>query len=126
MCVEYCASIGKDLSVTVHYKDDFNRHKEHKSGMYCGGSLLANIRVMKKKGYKFIGTINGLNAFFVRDEEPMDEMSIDEGFESHYARTYESHPRYDGTCRTMTQEEQYFTIKDLTWINVNREGVIEI
>ena len=47
ICIEYCASIGDELSVTVKYKDDFDRHKEHPSGFYCNASLQANIKAIK-------------------------------------------------------------------------------
>ena len=114
ICIEYCASIGKDRSVTVKYKDNFDRHKEHNSGMYCNASLRATVNVMRKKGYKLVATVFGLNALFVKNDEPMDEVSIDEAFESHHGRT-----------KTMTQEEQYNIIKDLEWINVNEKGEIK-
>ena len=70
MCIEYCASIGKDLSVTVAYKDDFDRHKEHESGFYCNASLKGAINVMRKKGYTFVGTVYGLNAFHIVLRKP--------------------------------------------------------
>ena len=68
ICIEYCASLGKDISATVPYKADFCRLKEHKSGFYCRASLLAYINLLKNKGYRFIGTIFGLNAFFIRED----------------------------------------------------------
>lgn len=124
VCIEYCASIGVDKSVTVPYKDDFSRHAEHRSGFYCGASLKANILVMKKKNFKFIGTVSGLNAFFVRDTEPIDEISLIEGYKPHFSRTYEDHPRFDGTIRKITPDEQFHIIKDLPWVNVSEEGLI--
>ena len=49
ICIEYCASLGKDISATVPYKPDFDRLKEHKSGFYCNASLLAYINLLKNK-----------------------------------------------------------------------------
>ena len=119
VCIEYCSSIGKTLSVTVPYKNDFDRHAEHPSGFYCNASLKANINVMKKKGYKFVQSVAGLNAFFVRDDcdlNELKELSCDEGWEPHYDRTYR---------RSLSFETQFNCIKDLTWITVNNEGIIK-
>jgi hypothetical protein len=127
VCIEYCASIGKDLSVTVPYKDHFDRHKEHISGMYCNASLKANIYVMKKKGYRFVASVYGLNAFFIRndcDMKHIKELSCEEGWQPHYSRTYQSLKRHDGKTRTVSIEEQYNLIKHLKWIPVDEHGNI--
>ena len=127
VCIEYCASIGKDLSVTVQYKDDFDRHKENKWGMYCNASLKANINVMKKKGYHFVGTVYGLNAFFIRNDcelNNLKKLTCEEGWQPHHGRTYESHRRCDGTIRKIPIQEQFDLIKDLNWVEVNDDGVI--
>jgi len=122
LCIEYCASIGKELSVTVVYKDDFDRHKEHPSGFYCNASLKANINVMKKKGYKFVGSVAGLNAFFVRNDCDFKEITCEMGWEPHYTRTYTKCKRHDGTIRSLTPEEQYDLIRPLKWIEVDDAG----
>lgn len=129
VCTEFCASIGKQWSVTVVYKDDFDRHKEHKSGFYCNASLKANINVMKKKGYKFVGCVAGLNAFFVRNDCNMGnlkELTCEEGWQPHYTRTFVKCPRHDGTYRNIPAEEQFNMIKDLKWIQVDEMGQIEM
>lgn len=127
VCIEYCSSIGKDLSVTVKYNDNFDRHKAHPSGFYCNASLKANINVMKKKGYKFVGSVYGLNAFFVRNDcelNDLKELTCEEGWQPHHSRTYEYHKRYDGTIRKVPIQEQFNWIKDLEWVNVDDNGVI--
>ena len=116
ICIEYCASIGKDISVTVPYKSNFDRHTEHSSGMYCNASLLAYINLLKNKDYKFIGTVYGLNAFFVSKNcklRNLKELSCNEGFEPHYERTF---------IRGISEQEQYNTIKDMKWIEVGKDG----
>lgn len=128
VCIEYCASIGDSLSVTVKYKENFDRHKEHRSGFYCNASLKATCNVMSKKGYVFVGTVHGLNAFFVRKDcitEKIYEISVKDGFEPHYSRTFEIHPRYDGTRRKLSQDSQYNMIKDLDWVVVSDDGIIK-
>jgi hypothetical protein len=127
VCIEYCSSIGKDLSVTVKYKDDFDRHKEHPSGFYCNASLKATINVMKKKNYKFVASVYGLNAFFVRNDCDLNllkELTCEEGWQPHHSRTYEDSRRYDGKNRKVSIEEQFNLIKDLEWIKVNDNGII--
>lgn len=128
VCIEFCASIGKEHAATVVYRDDFDRHKAHPSGFYCNASLKANVNVMKKKGYKFVGCVAGLNAFFVRNDCEMNELkevTCDEGWQPHFSRTHEVHRRYDGTTRKLSPEEQYDWIKGLDWVMVSDDGIIE-
>lgn len=127
VCIEYCSSIRKDLSVTVKYKDHFDRHKEHPSGFYCNASLKATINVMKKKNYKFVASVYGLNAFFVRNDcnlNLLKELTCEEGWQPHHSRTYENCRRYDGKNRRVSIGEQFNLIKDLEWIKVNDNGII--
>ena len=120
VCLEYCASLGKDISATVKYKDNFDRLREHPSGMYANASLKACINVLKKKGYKFIGTVYGLNAFFVRSDinlNKLRELNIYEGFEPHYGRTY---------LNNISQKEQEEILRNLSWTPVSSKGFIGI
>lgn len=66
---EYNSIFGKDLAVTVPYKDDFERTKEHYSNLYFGASLKALCILAEEKGYKFVGTTSaGNDAFFIRND----------------------------------------------------------
>lgn len=66
---EYNAIYGEKDAVTISYKEDFYRTKEHYSNLYFGASLEAIKQLAKEKGYCFIGTnYNACNAFFVREE----------------------------------------------------------
>jgi hypothetical protein len=66
---EYNAVFGDLYSVTVPYRDDFDRTKAHHSNLYFGASLPALIYLAREKGYTFIGTCTaGVNAFFVRND----------------------------------------------------------
>ena len=67
--LEYNPIFGSNLEITIPNKNKFNRSKSHYTGCYYGASLKAMIKIMKKKGYDFIGTNKlNFNAFFVVDE----------------------------------------------------------
>jgi hypothetical protein len=64
---EYNSLFGQKKSVTVPYKKNFIRSKEHYSNLYYGASIVAFIELMKKKNYYLVGTNSaGNNAFFVK------------------------------------------------------------
>ena len=66
---EYNSLFGEKKSITVPYKKNFIRSKEHYSNLYYGASIQAFIDIMKTKNYFLIGTNTaGNNAFFVRKD----------------------------------------------------------
>jgi hypothetical protein len=83
--IEYNARFGTEKSVSVPYKPNFERHREHPSGIYFGASLRALVELGRQKNYAFVGcNSNGSNAFFIRrDKMPasLNELSLEEGFE---------------------------------------------
>jgi len=83
--IEYNASFGDSLSVTVPYKPDFDRMTIHP--LYHGASLMALTRLAKAKGMKLVGCEStGLNAFFARRDLPLEEVSVTEAFVEHRGR----------------------------------------
>ena len=67
--VEYNARFGYQKSVTIPYKEKFDRISEHHSSIYFGASLAALHKLGKEKGYSLVGTnLNGNNSFFIRDD----------------------------------------------------------
>lgn len=55
--------------ITVPYKPDFDRFKEHASGLYCGASLTALSQLCQQNGYGLVAVSDsGVNAFFVRSD----------------------------------------------------------
>ncbi|TAF34958.1 MAG: hypothetical protein EAZ57_02080 [Cytophagales bacterium] len=65
--VEYNASFGDSLPLTIPYTSNFNLAKAHSSLVYFGASLAAWKHLFEKKGYVFITTeASGSNAFFVQ------------------------------------------------------------
>ena len=67
--VEYNASFGPSLKVTVPYLATFDRHKYHISGLCHGASFSALIELGKLKGYTCLGADSaGLNLYFLRND----------------------------------------------------------
>lgn len=67
--IEYNASLGPELSLSVPYDPEFDRYQKHPSGFYYGASISALERLGKKKDYRLIGCDSkGINAFFIRDD----------------------------------------------------------
>lgn len=63
---EYNAVFGDKFDISVPNLNNFNRKNYHHSHLCYGMSLKALIRIMKKKGYYFIGTNSFKNnAFFI-------------------------------------------------------------
>ncbi len=80
---EYNSVFGSKEKVTVPYKENFIRSKEHYSELYFGASLAAFCDLAGKKGYDFIGTTSaGVNAYFVRKDlsSPFKKYSSENGF----------------------------------------------
>ena len=66
---EYNSLFGQKKSVTVPYKKNFIRSKEHYSNLYYGASIRAFVNIMRKKNYFLVGTNSaGNNAFFVKKD----------------------------------------------------------
>ncbi|MFD2908598.1 hypothetical protein ACFSX9_07595 [Flavobacterium ardleyense] len=66
---EYNSAFGAKEKISVPYKENFVRSKEHYSELYFGASLAAFCDLAEQKGYDFIGTTSaGVNAYFVRKD----------------------------------------------------------
>lgn len=83
--IEYNSLLGKDKSLVVPYKEDFNRSKEHYSNIYYGASLSALTKLANIKNYALVGCNSaGNNAFFVKKKllnEKVQEREVDEVFQ---------------------------------------------
>jgi hypothetical protein len=67
---EYNSVFGKTRAITVPYKKDFVRAKEHYSHLYFGASLKALCILANEKGYSFVGSnLAGNNAYFVKSDK---------------------------------------------------------
>ena len=66
--IEYNARLGYENSLTIPYKEDFQRGA-NQDKIFYGASLKALYNLGIKKGYSLIGTnMNGNNAFFVKNK----------------------------------------------------------
>jgi len=75
--LEYNSNFGPDLEITVPNIEKFNRTKYHYSNLCFGASIKALVKLMKSKGFTFVGTNKScVNAFFVVDDE-LDKINID-------------------------------------------------
>ena len=67
--IEYNPYFGSKKEICAPNIEYFDRFKYHSTGFCWGASLKAIIKLMKQKGYTFIGTNNlNVNSFFVQDE----------------------------------------------------------
>jgi hypothetical protein len=65
---EYNAPLGADVAWTVPYRRDFS-YTADSIPYYCGVSLMALVKLARKKGYRLVGcNRDGFNAFFIRND----------------------------------------------------------
>ena len=63
--IEYRPFLGPDLPITMPYLPEAPRHP---SAIAYGASLNALVQLAHRKGYLLVGTSDGPNAFFVRED----------------------------------------------------------
>jgi hypothetical protein len=116
---EFNSIFGKDRKISVPYKPNFHRTKEHYSNLFFGASLAAITDLADKKGYCFIGTnSNSNNAFFIRKElmnQNIYQRSIDEAFE--YSNFRESRNEQGGLTY-LSEESRLTLLKGMSVFNV--------
>ena len=123
---EYNSIFGSKRQVTVPYKEDFYRKKEHYSEMYFGASLAAFCELAEKKGYDFIGTTRaGVNAYFVRKDlsEPFKKYTSEEGYNESANRDSKSK---DGKLMFLRHFERLEVIEDFPIYDIESEQVVKI
>ena len=113
---EYNPLFGSKFAITVPVNNSFDRTQEHFSWLYYGMSLKAAIKVMKSKGFTFIGTNRvGSNAFFLSNDcvekfelEVPDQSSLEKFIDW---RVREGRNK-NGELSYLTQESAKLTIGD--------------
>ena len=110
--IEYNASLGPELALSVPYDPSFDRLQKHESGFYCGASITALDRLGKHKGYALIGCdSSGVNAFFIRHDCLTKNLKV-----MSPQLAYRPNKRRLGLGYSL--EDQYRIIKDLPFINI--------
>ena len=111
--IEYNASFGSQLCVTVPYDPEFIRYEKHSSGFYHGASLRALEYLGKQKGYRLVACdATGVNAFFLRDDlcsAAIETLSVKEAFRENRGRV-----KYKG----VSQAKQLELIRDMDLVVV--------
>jgi hypothetical protein len=118
--VEYNSRFGAVREVTVPYKADFIRRREHYSNIYYGASLAAFCSLGRRKGYAFVGcNTAGNNAFFVRlDLIPpvMPQLTPQQGF---VAAKFRESLTERGSLAYLTEEEEAAILKTMPLVKVS-------
>jgi len=101
--VEYMNIWGANDSITVPYKENFNRFDYHED--FFGTSLSAFVKLAHQKGYKLLG-VNRLsfNAIFIRDDifpSFIKEASVVDCLDNFYAKK--------------ANKERLGAVKDMGW-----------
>jgi hypothetical protein len=123
---EYNSAFGATKKVTVPYKSDFVRSKEHYSELYFGASLAAFCDLAEKKGYDFIGTTSaGVNAYFVRKDlsEPFKKYTSRDGFNESANRDSKGK---NGELLFLRHNERLQLIQDLAIYNIENNQLEKI
>ncbi|AWI25072.1 hypothetical protein [Flavobacterium pallidum] len=123
---EYNSAFGSKKKVTVPYKQDFVRSKEHYSELYFGASLAAFCDLADKKGYDFIGTTRaGVNAYFVRKDlsAPFLKYNPETGFNESANRDSKNEK---GELLFLRHHERLKMIEDLPVFDIEKQQLTKI
>ena len=123
---EYNSVFGNKKKVTVPYKTDFVRSKEHFSELYFGASLAAFCDLAEKKGYDFVGTSSaGVNAYFVRKDlsEPFIIYKPENGFNESANRDSKNEK---GELLFLRHHERLMLINDLPVFDIETKQKTKI
>jgi hypothetical protein len=123
---EYNSVFGNKKKVTVPYKTDFVRGKEHFSELYFGASLAAFCDLAEKKGYDFVGTSSaGVNAYFVRKDlsEPFIIYKPENGFNESANRDSKNEK---GELLFLRHHERLMLINDLPVFDIETKQKTKI
>lgn len=116
--IEFNSVFGAERTITVPYKKDFFRTREHFSNLYFGASLPALYHLAEEKGYYFIGCdSHGVNAYFIRKDKinNLKPLMVKEGYiSSKFAQSRD----VNGLLNHLPFNKQQEAIKGLEVINI--------
>ena len=123
---EYNSVFGAEHPITIPYKEEFDRKKDHYSMLYFGASLPALCRLAEEKGYHFIGSNSaGVNAFFVRKDlsEPFEVLDAASGYVE--SKICESRGE-DGCLTFLSGTDRIRAIQDCEVIHLDHHQRVQI
>lgn len=119
VAVEYNASLGPHRSLTVPYRDDFDRFEIDELGWYHGASLAALAHLARRLGYVLLGCeSHGANAFFVRADVAGPVLEF---VAPSVAAAYRPLHERDGT-----PDEQFARIAHLPFVEIPQPPAVEV
>jgi len=123
--LEYNPTFGHELEITVPNVKNFNRFKSHYSGCYYGASLKAMIKIMKSKGFEFVGTNKlNFNAFFVLDELSQKFENLKKNLktlDNYTSIKIRDSKNQNGDLNFLNKKSRLEQIKDLEVIDVSKK-----
>ena len=111
--VEYNSAFGPERPLTIPYRDDFDLHAAHPSGLYYGASVAAWKAFFARHGYRFLTVEScGVNAFFVDPRAfPADFIGRVQGAD--YRENAAQFGRFRGSW-----EKQFALIRHLPFVEI--------
>ena len=115
--VEFNSLFGDERTVTIPYKADFIRSKEHYSYLYFGASLGALYDLAIEKGYALVGCNQaGNNAYFVKKQKLNGLLSLSVK-EAYVASRFRESRNKEGELSLLDGNDRKAIIKGLPVIN---------
>ena len=127
LVVEYNATFGSKVTVTIPYDANFDRTTAHYSNLYWGASLAALAHLAQLKGYHFVGCNSaGNNAFFVRSDvsENLEPIAVEDGFMP--ARFRDSRDRSGKLNYLSDPRSRLEAIKTMPIVDVRTNATLQI
>jgi hypothetical protein len=118
---EYNSLLGNKLSLTIPYKEEFNReNNDAKLKIYYGASIKAFVNLLNKKGYIFLGSNNNANnLFFVAEEfeKIFDHQTVDSGYKKNKFKEFNNEDF--NTAQKRLDKKQFFDLEKNQLVNIN-------
>lgn len=118
---EYNSLLGNKLSLTIPYKEEFNRENNDPSlKIYYGASIKAFVNLLNKKGYIFLGSNNNANnLFFVAKEfkNIFDLQTVDSGYKKNKFKEFNNEDF--NTAQKRLDKKQFFDLEKNQLVNIN-------
>ncbi|SFD02683.1 hypothetical protein SAMN05518672_101107 [Chitinophaga sp. CF118] len=121
--IEYNSVLGAERALTVPYKPDFIRSREHHSNLYFGASIIAMCTLGEEKGYAFVGSNSiGNNAYFVKKNRlgSLKTLTAKQGY---VLSKFRESRDMKGNFTHLTGDARYDHIKGLPVYNISSDRI---